>query len=692
MGKELPLEAILSGFPDVVHTLPFSGVDSAVSLSPSLIDIVEKSNWESDSKWNACSFCGAKFGIRTRRHHCRICGGVFCSNCCDENTAIMLHENVGPVCKLCTHSAKEKLSFDDLEELYKMDFLLHPNPRLIVIMLSLIRRGLKYAGTREKIQDSGVFKQIAWLLVHCIHFVEGPAGRARGAPAPPPPPLFRPKRLQGMRSPRHAGTVARHGAVVFLSPTHPVDFSQHIQILEEILGIVINFSAPAPADTSAFARVLLEKRAAELRSKRRLLFETRPAAELERCELTFGVFGRIVRLEVNHFDRELVRLLSILVGKPPEFHRVTVLCVWALRNMTVLPGFLRAREHEAATDEFAMKKKGDSLSSFFANILCAVMFRQFGKAEPDGANGSGGQGSAASLRARALAVQRAPRPSFPATLIALNRTSKLIFTSAQDLGRVAAGDTDYFLEVCLTTFANTFARGDAHVEDPLFVNLFEKLQIVFGDPAREASWERCAVVGVKLAARNATLLLSYLRRGLFRSTLAVCFAHQRGYRIHALAALRLLLFELDRSRESASATPHGAELELRGVLAGERAAAEEPWLHELRTLADDFDVLGTARATEEPQDSWKTLISPLTSSGVILQLMSWISGDNSVIAAEAVRFLLCLVRVAAKQLSCAISASTDLDAICTTALCSTQFHELEKVCSKICDELGLGAV
>lgn len=40
--------------------------------------------WLPDSETNNCLKCGLKFTFRKRRHHCRACGLIFCSSCCNE--------------------------------------------------------------------------------------------------------------------------------------------------------------------------------------------------------------------------------------------------------------------------------------------------------------------------------------------------------------------------------------------------------------------------------------------------------------------------------------------------------------------------------------------------------------------------------------------------------------------------------
>ena len=37
--------------------------------------------WIPDSEVPACLNCGKSFGFLTRRHHCRLCGGIMCDKC-----------------------------------------------------------------------------------------------------------------------------------------------------------------------------------------------------------------------------------------------------------------------------------------------------------------------------------------------------------------------------------------------------------------------------------------------------------------------------------------------------------------------------------------------------------------------------------------------------------------------------------
>lgn len=40
-----------------------------------------KDYWVDDSKCRACYECETPFSVFVRRHHCRVCGRIFCANC-----------------------------------------------------------------------------------------------------------------------------------------------------------------------------------------------------------------------------------------------------------------------------------------------------------------------------------------------------------------------------------------------------------------------------------------------------------------------------------------------------------------------------------------------------------------------------------------------------------------------------------
>ena len=40
--------------------------------------------WRPDSEASNCQNCDIGFGLFTRRHHCRVCGDIFCADCARE--------------------------------------------------------------------------------------------------------------------------------------------------------------------------------------------------------------------------------------------------------------------------------------------------------------------------------------------------------------------------------------------------------------------------------------------------------------------------------------------------------------------------------------------------------------------------------------------------------------------------------
>ncbi|XP_036361555.1 1-phosphatidylinositol 3-phosphate 5-kinase isoform X2 [Octopus sinensis] len=62
-----------------------------------------KQYWMPDSSCRECYDCGDKFTTLRRRHHCRICGQIFCSKCCNQELPgkIMGHRGGVRVCEYC---------------------------------------------------------------------------------------------------------------------------------------------------------------------------------------------------------------------------------------------------------------------------------------------------------------------------------------------------------------------------------------------------------------------------------------------------------------------------------------------------------------------------------------------------------------------------------------------------------------
>ncbi|KAJ3246223.1 hypothetical protein HDU78_007673 [Chytriomyces hyalinus] len=53
-----------------------------------------RAHWKPDNAVQYCENCRARFGLLTRRHHCRTCGGIFCGPC--SKYMIRLDQNADP--------------------------------------------------------------------------------------------------------------------------------------------------------------------------------------------------------------------------------------------------------------------------------------------------------------------------------------------------------------------------------------------------------------------------------------------------------------------------------------------------------------------------------------------------------------------------------------------------------------------
>ncbi|KAI8607513.1 hypothetical protein BC830DRAFT_1158605, partial [Chytriomyces sp. MP71] len=53
-----------------------------------------RAHWKPDTSTQYCENCRTRFGLLTRRHHCRTCGGIFCGPC--SKHVIRLDQNAEP--------------------------------------------------------------------------------------------------------------------------------------------------------------------------------------------------------------------------------------------------------------------------------------------------------------------------------------------------------------------------------------------------------------------------------------------------------------------------------------------------------------------------------------------------------------------------------------------------------------------
>lgn len=100
------------------HTVGNVGTDLRLTESELQLGKV-KPIWIKDAEYNKCMLCLARFTLVNRRHHCRCCGRVLCSNCCQTKRILpyMVEEDENKpqrVCQPCN------LTLDRIEVYEKM--------------------------------------------------------------------------------------------------------------------------------------------------------------------------------------------------------------------------------------------------------------------------------------------------------------------------------------------------------------------------------------------------------------------------------------------------------------------------------------------------------------------------------------------------------------------------------------------
>jgi len=54
---------------------------------------IPKSEWKPDNSTNHCKICNKKFSFIKRRHHCRLCGYIFCYSCCQRMVPLIIDDD-----------------------------------------------------------------------------------------------------------------------------------------------------------------------------------------------------------------------------------------------------------------------------------------------------------------------------------------------------------------------------------------------------------------------------------------------------------------------------------------------------------------------------------------------------------------------------------------------------------------------
>jgi len=71
--------------PKCLSVLPISPTNSIhTQPSPRAMTLISRRRWEKDDNVDKCRHCRVEFTFFKRRHHCRCCGRIFCSQCCPK--------------------------------------------------------------------------------------------------------------------------------------------------------------------------------------------------------------------------------------------------------------------------------------------------------------------------------------------------------------------------------------------------------------------------------------------------------------------------------------------------------------------------------------------------------------------------------------------------------------------------------
>ncbi|RDB29151.1 1-phosphatidylinositol-3-phosphate 5-kinase FAB1B [Hypsizygus marmoreus] len=93
-------DSCYSPLPSLTHSSPSSSASSLHSVpertNEHLAILLPEHLWKPDSAATRCDnlYCGTKFSMRKRRHHCRKCGDIFCAACTSHTTPLLDTSNL----------------------------------------------------------------------------------------------------------------------------------------------------------------------------------------------------------------------------------------------------------------------------------------------------------------------------------------------------------------------------------------------------------------------------------------------------------------------------------------------------------------------------------------------------------------------------------------------------------------------
>ncbi|XP_046386822.1 1-phosphatidylinositol 3-phosphate 5-kinase isoform X2 [Ischnura elegans] len=89
-------------------------ISNLLAMKPTNLQAYEdtefKQYWMPDSVSKECYECGEKFTTFRRRHHCRVCGQIFCSRCCSQEIPGKIMGCTGDL-RVCTYCCKVVLAY-----------------------------------------------------------------------------------------------------------------------------------------------------------------------------------------------------------------------------------------------------------------------------------------------------------------------------------------------------------------------------------------------------------------------------------------------------------------------------------------------------------------------------------------------------------------------------------------------------
>uniref|UniRef100_A0A8C7E849 phosphatidylinositol-3,5-bisphosphate 3-phosphatase n=2 Tax=Nothoprocta perdicaria TaxID=30464 RepID=A0A8C7E849_NOTPE len=115
-GHQQEVETLKKQVQELRSRLESQFLNSSLRLNGDYGDEVV-TRWLPDHLAAHCYGCDSMFWLASRKHHCRNCGNVFCSSCCNQKVPVPSQQLFEPsrVCKSCYSSLHPSSSSLDLE-------------------------------------------------------------------------------------------------------------------------------------------------------------------------------------------------------------------------------------------------------------------------------------------------------------------------------------------------------------------------------------------------------------------------------------------------------------------------------------------------------------------------------------------------------------------------------------------------